>query len=170
MFVNAPPVETPSRSTKKMGAKEETKQKQKRLLTVSPGSEESPISTFGSALWTAGPSTSASGVVSSLDALSSLSNVGNLAEALRRLEGSTDALSSRLAEVKEVRDRAALPCALINSQMEMIEKLIVEYEVKLLSMGGEEGFGPVRNLDLPMQQQGWRNGSEYSGAAGSQKE
>ena len=139
--VNAPPVETPSQSTKKMRAKEQMTRKQKRLRTVSPGSEDPPISTVGSAL---GPSTSASGVVSSADALSSLANVGNLAEALRRSEGSAKALSSRLAEVKEVRDRAALPCALINGQMETIKKLIVEYEGKLSSMGGE-GIGPVRN-------------------------
>ena len=94
---------------------------------------------------TGGPSTSASGVISSLDALSSLANVGNLAEALQRSEGSTEALSSRLAEVKGVCDRAALSWALVNGQMEAIEGLIVEYKAKLLLMGGEEGIGPVGN-------------------------
>ena len=94
---------------------------------------------------TGGPSTSTSGIIPSLDALSSLANVGNLAEALQRSEGSTEALSNRLAEVKGVRDRAALSWALVNGQMEAIEGLIVEYEAKLLSMGGEEGIGPVGN-------------------------
>ena len=56
-----------------------------------------------------------------------------------------EALSSRLVEVKEVHDCTALAWALINSQMETIKKLIMEYEEKLLSMGGEEGIGPVGN-------------------------